>query len=131
MDNYSWYSQLKKPFFAPPSWLFGPVWTVLYVIIFATFGYVFYKISKKELPKTLAYPFIINLISNFLFTPIQFGLKSNFLAALDISIVLFSLLWAMKSIYKYNKAVALAQIPYLAWVSFATVLQFSITWLNL
>jgi len=131
MDNYSWYAQLKKPFFAPPSWLFGPVWAVLYVIIFATFGYIFYKIIKKELPKDLAYPLIINLISNFLFTPIQFGLKSNILAALDISIVLFSLLWTIKSVYKYNKTVALAQIPYLAWVSFATVLQFSITWLNL
>lgn len=131
MDAASWYTQLEKPFFAPPTWVFGPVWTFLYTIIFITYGYVFYSILKNKIPRKVAAPFIINLISNFLFSPLQFGLQNNILAAVDIVIVLLSLIWAIKLIYKHNKAIALAQIPYLLWVSFATILQFSITYLNL
>lgn len=75
-------------------------------------------------------PFIINLISNFLFTPIQFGLKNNLLASLDISIVVSSLVWAIILVYPYFKIVSFIQIPYLLWGLFATVLQFTITYLN-
>ncbi len=88
MESYSWYQQLIKPSWAPPSWLFGPVWTFLYVVIFATFGYVGYLFIKKQIPFIVVLPFILNLIFNFSFTPIQFGLKSNFLAAADILLVL-------------------------------------------
>jgi tryptophan-rich sensory protein len=61
---------------------------------------------------------------------LQFGLKNNLLAAIDIILVLFTLLWAMKSIYPFEKWIALIQIPYLLWVSFATILQLTITYLN-
>lgn len=129
-ESYLWYEQLIKPSFAPPSWLFGPVWTILYAIIFITFGYTIFLVIKKRIPKSVLTPLVLNLVSNALFTPIQFGLKNNFLAALDITVVLISLLWFIYLILKQNKIIALAQIPYLLWVSFATVLQFSITWLN-
>lgn len=78
----------------------------------------------------IALPFILNLVFNLIFTPIQFGLKNNLLAALDISLVLITLVWAMIAIYKYVPWITYIQIPYLLWVCFATVLQFSVTWLN-
>lgn len=126
----SWYETLKKPFFAPPSWVFGVAWSILYPIIFISFGYVFYQVLKKKIPAKAALPFVLNLVLNLLFSPIQFGWQSNFLAALDISLVLITLVWAIKEAYPYSKWVALAQIPYLLWGLFATILQYSITILN-
>lgn len=131
MDNtYSWYSQLVKPSWAPPAFLFGPVWTVLYVLIIISFGKVFQMFfQKKILFKTLL-PFILNIGFNVIFTPLQFGLKSNLLALIDIFLVLGTLIWGMVAIYPKVKWVTYIQIPYLLWVSFATVLQAAVTVLN-
>lgn len=129
-NTINWYSKLIKPAWAPPSWIFGPVWSVLYIIIAISFGAVFYKVFNKELPLIIILPFILNLIFNLLFSPIQFGLQNNYLAALDIILVLVTLIWAMISIYPYIKWVALVNIPYLLWVMFATTVQFTVTYLN-
>lgn len=130
MNTTSWYSHLVKPTWAPPSWIFGPVWSVLYIIIFISFGTVFYKVFNNELPAALAIPFVLNIIFNLLFTPIQFGLKNNYLAALDIILVLGTLIWLIIAIYPHIKWVALVNIPYLLWVLFATFLQLTVTYLN-
>lgn len=130
MPTYTWYSQLIKPSWSPPSWLFGPVWTVLYIIIAASFGTVFYKAFTKQIPWIVAVPFILNLIFNFAFTPLQFGLKNNLLAGIDILLVLTTLVWALIAIYPHIKWVVYVNVPYLLWVLFATVLQLSITYLN-
>lgn len=129
-NSSSWYKELIKPTWAPPSWLFGPVWTVLYIIIAVSFGSVFYKFFNKQISFLIVLPFILNLIFNFSFTYLQFGLKSNILAAIDISLVLITLIWALVAIYPIAKWVALVNIPYLLWVCFATVLQFTVTYLN-
>ena len=129
-NTYNWYSTLVKPSWAPPSWLFGPVWSFLYVVIALTYGTVFYKIIKGELPRALAWPFVLNLIFNLSFTYFQFGLKNNLLAAADILLVLGTLLWALVAIWSHYRLVTYANIPYLLWVMFATVLQLTITWLN-
>lgn len=129
--NYINYTEYIKPTWAPPSWLFGPVWTFLYIIIAISFGYVFYLYFKKKIKFGVALPFILNLIFNFLFTPLQFGLQSYILGGIDILLVLITLIWALKKIYKINKKVFYFNIPYLAWVSFATILQFTIIYLNL
>jgi len=126
----SWYETLKKPFFAPPSWAFGIAWGILYPIIFVSFGYVFYQVFKKRYSKKIAVPFALNLIFNLLFSPIQFGLQNNLLAAIAITLTVATLIWAMKKVYPFSKSVALAQIPYLCWGIFATVLQYSVTILN-
>lgn len=129
-NTFNWYSQLAKPSWAPPAWLFGPVWTFLYVVIAITFGTVFYQVLKGKLPWSSALPFVLNLVFNFAFTPLQFGLQNNLLAAIDILLVLATLIWALVVIWPYARWIALANIPYLLWVSFATVLQLTITYLN-
>jgi translocator protein len=126
----AWYVALQQPFFAPPAWLFGPVWSVLYVIIAVSFGYVFYLAIKKRLPWGAFVPFGFNLVFNLAFSPLQFGLKNNLLASIDILLILATLIWAMRTIWSKVRWVAYVNIPYLLWVSFATVLQLSITWLN-
>jgi len=130
MDTYNWYQKLIKPDWSPPAYLFGPVWSVLYILIAFSFGTVFLKVWKKELPFIIFVPFILNLIFNALFTPLQFALQNNLLAAIDIILVLITLIWAMIVIFPYFSWITYIQIPYLLWVSFATILQLTITYLN-
>lgn len=130
MRSKEWYAQLEKPTWAPPSNLFGPVWSVLYVLIAVSFGVVASKFFRSEIPFIVALPFILNILFNALFTPLQFGLMSNKLAMIDIFLVLTTLIWAMIAIYPYAKWITYIQIPYLLWVGFATVLQVTITVLN-
>jgi len=130
MNEVSYYTELIKPFWAPPAWLFGPVWTVLYVLIFISFGFVFYKALKGKIPRLVALPFLLNLIFNFIFTPIQFGLKNNILASIDIVLVVGTLIWALLAIWRHFRWILYINLPYLLWGSFATILQFTITYLN-
>jgi len=124
------YANYVQPSFAPPSSVFGPVWTILYILITISFGYVLYKTIKKELSFKVALPFILNLVFNFLFTTLQFGLQNLVLASIDILLVLGTLIWAMIVVYKEYKWVTYIQIPYLLWVSFASILQITILFLN-
>jgi len=130
METFNWYSTIIKPTWSPPSWLFGPVWSFLYCLIAVSFGKVFLMAWQKEIPFIVALPFILNLIFNFAFSPLQFGLKNNLLASLDILFILGTLIWAIIAIYPHVKWIAYIQIPYLLWVSFATILQLTITYLN-
>ena len=130
MPTYNWYQQLINPSWAPPSWLFGPVWTVLYILIAISFGKVFLMAWQKQIALIVVLPFLLNLVFNFAFTPIQFGLKNNYLAAIDILLVLATLIWAMVAIYPHTAWIAYINIPYLLWVLFATILQITITAMN-
>ncbi len=129
-ETYDWYQTLIKPSWAPPSWLFGPVWSVLYIIITISFGAVFYKVYTRQIPRSVILPFLLNLVFNLSFTPLQFGLKSNLLALADILLVLTTLIWSIIKIWSYARWIAIVNGPYLLWVSFATVLQATITYLN-
>ena len=130
MDSSTWYLELKKPSWAPPGSLFGPVWSVLYILIFWSFGTVFYQAATGLLPWVMAIPFILNLIFNFSFTYLQFGLKNNLLASVDILLVLATLIWAMVLVWPLLSWITLINLPYLLWVIFATALQLTITKLN-
>jgi len=130
MQTALWYASLIKPSWAPPAWLFGPVWTFLYILIGISFGRVFLLAWRKRIGKIVALPFALNLILNLAFSPIQFTLQNNFLAAIDILLILGTLIWGMVAIYRYEKWLTYIQIPYLVWVSFATVLQLTVTYLN-
>jgi len=124
------YTTWIQPAWAPPSWLFGPVWGVLYTVIAISFGYVFIKVFQGQIPAIVALPFVINLIANAAFTPVQFGLQNLPLAAAVILVVLVTIPWAMYAVWPYAPWVAYVQIPYLLWVRFAPVLQLTITYLN-
>lgn len=130
MNESQKYLDFIRPDWAPPSWLFGPVWSVLYILIAISFGKVFLMAWSKQLPLMVVLPFILNLIFNFSFTYFQFGLQNNLLASIDILLVLATLIWGMIAIYHYVPWVTYINVPYLLWVSFATVLQLTIAYLN-
>ncbi len=103
---------------------------MLYAIIAVSYGYVGYLYFQKKVSFLVVLPFILNIIFNALFTPLQFGLRNNWLASLDIALVLGTLVWALIVIFPYARWVTYVNLPYLLWVCFATVLQFTITYLN-
>ncbi len=130
MTTYQWYTLLLKPEWAPPAWVFAPIWTILYIFISASFAVVFYEVYHKKIPRIVAIPFALNLLFNALYTPLEFSLKNNWLACLDIILVLGTLMWALFAIICYKRWVVYINIPYMLWVMFATTLQISITILN-
>lgn len=130
MPSSSWYEKLNKPSWAPDVSLFGTVWSILYPIIFVANGYVIALLSSGKINYKTALPFWLNLFFNFLFTPLQFGLRNNLLALIDIFLVLITIIWAIIAIWPHSKIVSFAFIPYLIWVSIATALQFYITMHN-
>lgn len=130
MNQERVYNKFKKPTWAPPSWLFGPVWTVLYIIIFISFSYTFLEIVEENMPFWIIIPLLLNLLFNFLFTYIQFTLKNNILASVDIVLVWVTIVILMAAVYPYIPWVTYAMIPYFLWVSFASILQFNVTYLN-
>ena len=125
-----WYKQLTKPSWAPPARLFGPVWTVLYIGIVITFGSAAYMFAESQISWLVLLPFMLNIVFNVAFTPLQFALRNNYLALADIILVLLTLVWALLIILPFAPWISWVNIPYLLWVTFATVLQSSITWLN-
>ncbi|MEY4602464.1 MAG: hypothetical protein RL292_405 [Candidatus Parcubacteria bacterium] len=133
MNTFNSFSQLIKPSWAPPSWIFGPVWTVLYALIALTYGTVFYHVYTGKVKWVVALPFVLNLIFNAAFTPLQFGLKNNLLASIDIILILITLVWALVILWyrvPEMKWIVYTNIPYLLWVSFATTVQLAITVIN-
>jgi tryptophan-rich sensory protein len=130
MPWIEWYNTLSKPSWTPAPATIGLIWQILYPVILVSFGFVFVQAIRKKLPWLVALPFAINLVANLIFTPIQFGMRNLPLAAVDILIVWFTIIWMMVAVWRHNRWVAVGQVPYFVWVSLATVLQFSITAMN-
>jgi len=130
VDWKTWYDALAKPSWTPEPATIGLVWRVLYPVILVSFGYVFWRCWRGDWPREVALPFALNLAANLAFTPLQFGLRSNPLAALDILVTWGTLPWMMVAVWPHAGWVALAQLPYFCWVSLATYLQLWITWHN-
>ncbi len=128
-DWLQWYDALQKPSWTPPPATIGLIWQVLYPIIAVSFGFVLIQILRKKLPWRTGLPFMINLIANLAFTPLQFGLQNLNLALIDIVIVWATILWCMATVWHQVRWVAWAQLPYLAWVTIATTLQ-TLIWLK-
>ncbi len=119
----TWYQSLNKPFFSPPNWIFGPVWTALYLLM----GISAYLVWIKK--GALNY-FLIQLFLNFLWSVLFFGLRSPLLGFIDIVTLWIFILITILQFYKISKPAAYLLIPYLLWVSFATLLNLSIILLN-
>ena len=130
MTWMEWYGSLAKPSWTPAPSTISLIWTILYPVILASFGFVFVQAARKKLPRKVALPFALNLVANLLFMPVFAGLRNVPLAAADIVIVWATLVWCVVAVWPHARWVAVAQGPYLVWVSIATVLQLSITAMN-
>lgn len=127
----TWYASLNKPFFSPPNWIFGPVWTLLYFLMGVSFYLILKKGWKKKKVENAGKFFLAQLALNFLWSPVFFGLKSPLLGLVVIVAMLAMIIVTMKKFYPLSKTAFYLLIPYLLWVSFATVLNASILILNL
>lgn len=129
MFNSIWYQSLNRPFLSPPAWIFMPMWTVLYITIFISL--IFYAKSNKSQNKKWGYTlFILQMLANFAWSPVFFGLK-NIPFALAIIIFLDVLVFFnIIEFYKNSKPAGLILIPYFIWILFATYLNFAYFILN-
>lgn len=127
----TWYPTLQKPAFNPPNSLFAPVWTILYIMMGAAAGLVWSRIdSQKETVKKGLTFFWIQLALNALWSYLFFGLHNPLLALLEIIVLWLMIYETFAQFNKVNKIAAYLFIPYLLWVTFATILNASIWWLN-
>ncbi len=121
-----WYASLQKPFFNPPAWLFGPVWTTLYVLI----GIAGARIWMRA-PKSVAMQlWFAQLAVNVLWSPAFFGLQNPELGLIVIAGMLITIIGFMIKARPVDRVSTLLFVPYLAWVAFASLLNLSIAWLN-
>ena len=124
-----WYAHLIKPSFSPPNWIFGPVWTVLYLMMAISFYLIWEKnnLNKVCRPAKL---FLMQLLLNFFWSLLFFGLHQPFLAFVDIFLLWIFILLTILEFKKRSKTAGYLLIPYLIWVSFASILNLSIVLLN-
>ena len=126
----TWFTTLAKPSFSPPNWLFGPVWTILYLMIGIALFLVWTTKANKILKRKAYYIFGIQLILNTMWSVAFFGAHNPFLAFIIIVLLWISILLNIIEFYKIKKSAGLLLLPYILWVSFAAVLNFAIYWLN-
>ncbi len=125
-----WYTTITKPSFNPPNWIFGPAWTLLYILMGIAFAMIWNAgTEKKEVKKAMklfGLQLILNLIWSFLF----FTMQNPAIAFIDIVILLIAINSTIRHFAAINKTAGYLLIPYLLWVSFATLLNGSIWYLN-
>lgn len=125
-----WYLQLDKPNFNPPNWIFGPVWTVLYILMGVAAGIVWNKGFYHKWVKTALYHFGFQLLLNASWSLLFFGMQKPFWALLNIIALFVLLLFTIKWFKIVNKSAAYLLIPYAIWIAFAAILNFEIWRLN-
>ena len=126
----TWYIGLNKPVFNPPNWIFGPVWTTLYILMGISLYLVWNKGIKTKKAKAAVTIFSIQLALNILWSVIFFGLKSPLFAFIEIIFLWSAILMTIIYFYRISKPASYLLIPYILWVSFAAVLNFYLFILN-
>jgi translocator protein len=126
----TWYAYLNKPFFNPPNWIFGPVWTILYFLMGVSLYIVWNKNLKNKEKGNAIKVFIFQLILNLLWSLVFFGLHQPLLALITIIMLWISIFLTIKAFYKISKTAAYLLYPYIFWVTFASILNFAIALLN-
>lgn len=124
-----WYAQLSKPSWNPPNWLFGPVWAVLYTAMAVAAWLVWQRGGFASQSKALGW-YVAQLVLNAMWTPIFFGLKQPALAFVEIALLWGAILVTLLAFWKVNRFAGALLLPYLAWVSFAAILNFTLWRLN-
>lgn len=126
----SWYAYIQRPSFSPPNWLFGPVWTILYILMGVSIYLVWQKVDKNKESKEAFKLFWIHLFFNGIWSLIFFGLRNPLLAFIDIIIIWSLIIVLMIKFWKVSRWSTYLLIPYFLWVSFASVLNLTIWYLN-
>jgi tryptophan-rich sensory protein len=129
-NSLDWYQILAKPAFNPPSWIFAPVWTVLYLLMGISAFLVWRKEPADAAVKVALACFVLQLVFNALWTPIFFGAKQPLIAFADIVLLWLAIAATIICFYRVCKLSAILLVPYILWVSFAAVLNASICMLN-
>lgn len=129
-DSFGIYQTLIKPFFAPPGWIFGPVWTILYILM----GVASYRIWRSRRNKGSLYGALscygFQLLLNFLWPILFFRFEMRFVAWIEIVVLLLAIIITTRKFYRLDKIAGDLMLPYILWVSYATLLNFSIWLLN-
>ena len=126
----TWYATLNKPPFNPPNWLFGPVWTTLYILMGIAAAIVWEEKNKKKQRKKGLILFAMQLVLNVLWSIVFFTFQAP-IAACVLVVALWAFIFlSIRAFLPISKTAGYLLIPYLAWVSFASILNFSIAWLN-
>lgn len=124
-----WYDGLDKPAFNPPSWVFGPVWTALYVLIGVAAWRIWRQHADADREVALSW-WAIQLVLNAAWTPLFFGARAPWVALVEIVVLWVAIVITTMRFRRIDTVAAVLMVPYLAWVSFATVLNASIAWMN-
>jgi tryptophan-rich sensory protein len=127
----TWYPTIVKPTFNPPNWIFAPVWSILYIMMGVSGGMVWSRLEQdpENVKKAFTF-FIIQLALNAAWTVIFFYFHNPFLALIEIILLWLLIFETYTQFKKIDKTAGMLLLPYLAWVSFAMVLNGSIWWLN-
>lgn len=126
----TWYITLNKPEFNPPNWIFGPVWTVLFLLMGISLYLIWSNGTKTKKVREALYYFSAQLLLNFLWSLFFFGMHNPLLAFFDIILLWFAILFTILKFQEISKLAAYLLYPYLFWVSFATLLNFAVVVLN-
>ena len=129
VSTTGWYAGLHKPFWNPPGWIFGPVWTLLYVLMAIAAWLVWREggWKRQRLPLGI---FLLQWLLNALWTPLFFGLHRSGLAFAEILLLWLALVATIRSFWSVRIAAGILLLPYLGWVTFAGALNFAIWHLN-
>ena len=126
----TWYAALRKPSFSPPGWIFAPAWTTLYALMGIAVFLIWRMGYDAPGVRMALIVFAVQLILNALWSPAFFGLRSP-VAGLCVIIPLWvAIVWTIAVFYPLSKPAALLLVPYIMWVSFATVLNAALVYLN-
>lgn len=126
----TWYQTITKPSFNPPNWIFGPVWTTLFLLMGISLYLIWVKGIKNKVARKAVWLFLIQLLLNFLWSLFFFGFHSPLLALIDIVLLWIIILLTIIEFNKISRPASLLLVPYILWVSFAFILNLFIVLLN-
>lgn len=125
-----WYAGLEKPPGTPPNWVFGPVWTTLYLMIGTSLALVWHKAPEGQAKTRALVIFAVQMVLNLVWTPVFFGGHLVLAGLLVIALLWITILMTILAFKPLHRAAAWLLVPYLLWVSYATYLNAGIWWLN-
>jgi len=127
----TWYKTIEKPSYSPPNWVFGPVWTILYVLMGVSAYLIWVKgLEKKEARMALMF-FVTQLALNALWSILFFGMRNPFYGLIEIVFLWAAIAITIQKFYKISRTAAYLQIPYICWVSYAAFLNYGIWRMNM